>query len=85
MGRKDRLTKTDTPHEAAGLPCEGVRSLSRRPCEDLTSGHRADAFEPTCSASKAQPLKSDAACGLVGPLVVALALLQNSDWHGFTS
>jgi transposase len=41
--------------EAAGLPCEGVRSLSRRLREGQTSGHHTDAFGPTCSASKAQP------------------------------
>jgi len=45
-----------SPRAAAGLPCEGVHSPFRRPRAVLTSGHRADASEPTCSKSKAQPL-----------------------------
>ncbi len=51
--RKGFLT-LPSPLAAAGLPCEGVRSLSQRLREDPTSGHHADAFGPTCSASKAQ-------------------------------
>ena len=60
------------PREASGLLSEAVRSLSQRPRAGLTSGRRADAFGPTCSALTAQPLKSDAACRHGGPLVVAM-------------
>ena len=42
--------------EATELPCKGLRSLSRHPREDLTSGCHFDAFEPTCSTSTAQLL-----------------------------
>ena len=37
-----------------------------------TSGHRADASEPTCSKSKAQPLNLTQSVGASGPLVVTM-------------
>jgi len=53
MEARYRQPSRPFPRETAGLPFEGVRPLSRRPREDPTSGQQTDAFEPTCSVSKA--------------------------------
>jgi hypothetical protein len=45
-----------SPRAADGLPCEAACSPSQRLHAVLTSGHRVDAVEFICSASKAQPL-----------------------------
>ena len=53
-----------SPRTADELPCEAGCSPSQRLHAVLTSGHRVDAVEPICSASKAQrpnPMKVEVA------------------------
>ena len=54
--RSPPFSTLPSPRAADGLACEGACSPSQRLHAVLTSGHRVDAVEPICSASKAQPL-----------------------------